>query len=353
MGAEPSDLVVADFDMDGRDDIVAANRRRANTSSPNQVNALGLSDSSARDTYGVGEMLPTRVTRGDFDGDGQLDVVVGGEASNHLRSLFVLAGNDEGLSEWGVFGSTREVVALANGPVTDGNPQTLVVLTEVALEVYDTVEPGVEPAAVLDVVLGSDVVVCGESIYVSKRSGEIHEFVVGDDMVIEPRVVGDLGSRPILALSCAQTDGDDSAELFATTMWDTTPADELPEDLGELLVVDLGVDSMDVVDKVTLRVPAPDVAAGDFNADGVDDFAVVGAYDNAVTLYLSADEGYGEFATWGEKHGPRVFEDGCGGHRAPGLRNSVAFGDFNGDSLPDIVVTDQFDNEVELIVSTP
>ncbi len=79
------------------------------------------------------------------------------------------------------------------------------------------------------------------------------------------------------------------------------------------------------------------VAVGDFNSDGFADLAVTNLDDNTVSILL------------GDGHG--TFTQATGSPIAVGnVPRSVSVGDFNGDGIADLAVTDSNDNKVRILL---
>jgi hypothetical protein len=76
------------------------------------------------------------------------------------------------------------------------------------------------------------------------------------------------------------------------------------------------------------------VALGDFNGDGVPDFAVANQSDNSVGVFLSAS------GTW----------TAAANYNVGAMPVWVAVGDFNGDGHPDLAVLNQNDNTVSILL---
>jgi hypothetical protein len=84
-----------------------------------------------------------------------------------------------------------------------------------------------------------------------------------------------------------------------------------------------------------------DAEAADLNSDGVMDYAVANLNSNDVTVYLSYGDG-----------GFTSQSIAVGGHPMGGLPRSLALADVNGDSKPDILVSNFNSNFVTVVLNT-
>jgi hypothetical protein len=80
------------------------------------------------------------------------------------------------------------------------------------------------------------------------------------------------------------------------------------------------------------------VAVGDFNRDGIPDLAVANAGDNTVSVLLGNGDSGGTFQA-------------ATSYPAGNVSNSVAVGDFNQDGAPDLAVTSESDNAVDVFLN--
>src|SRR5579864_14139 len=92
-GSSPASIHVADFNGDGRSDIVVVNTAGANQNSVTVLLSLGNWKFSAPITTPTGGLGSTAIALSDFNGDGKIDVAV---ANNFSNNVSILLGNGDG-----------------------------------------------------------------------------------------------------------------------------------------------------------------------------------------------------------------------------------------------------------------
>src|SRR5216684_3491351 len=272
--ASPSSVAVGDFNADGVPDLAVAN-----TDSNSVSVLLGNGDGSFQTarSFGAG-IWPSSVAVGDFNADGVPDLAVANRGSNDVS---VLLGNGDGR-----FQAAR---SFAVGSAL------------VSVAVGDLNGDGVPDLAATK----------GNSNDVSVLLGN------GDGSFQAPRDFG-VGARPF-SVAVSDFNGDGVVDLAV--------ADSAAIEVSILL--GYGDGSFEVTPALRVPVNPVSVAAGDFNGDGVPDLAVVNMgtspsyVDGTVSVLLGNGDGRFQEA--------RSFAAGS-------LPSSVAVGDFNGDGLPDLAV---------------
>jgi hypothetical protein len=346
-GAKPSSVATADFDGDGKLDMVVTN------GGSNSISILlGNGDGTFRAAvdYPAGTS-PSSVAVGDFNGDGKLDLAVANFGSNDVSIFF---GNGDGTFQAAVnyaagtnpssvavgdfisdgrldlavanFGSLNVSVLLGNG---DGTFQT-------ALD-YGA---GPFPSSVavgdfngdgkLDLVVANS----GGSTF---DAGSVSILLGNGDGTFQAAVDYLTGGNNISGASVAVGDfnGDGKLDLAVS---DPGSSNFVSGDISILLGNGDGT-FQSAVNYPTLSRSAS-VAVGDFNGDGKLDLAVSDASGSNLTsgdVSILLGNGDGTFQ-------PATFHD------AGTNPSSVAMGDFNGDGRMDLAVTDQTSSIVSILL---
>ena len=284
-------LAVADFNGDGKPDIVALPASSRFLSDPSQLQFFAGSasgDFAAPVATANLSFTPTLIARGDFNGDGKIDLVVAG------GKLAVLLGQGNGSFAAervvslppGASGIANIAVGDVNG---DGRPDVVVVAS------------------------GSGFNSAGAFVYYANADGSLQAPVLVDGGTqLGPLVVGDLDGDGRADIALAEN----GANLFITGT--------LRMYLGRS---DGGFAPPRVLNPATYYTA---LAIGDINKDGKQDLIVGGAAaDFQAQVSVLAGNGDGSFAA------PRVFSlvDGIGTSIS-----TLAVGDFSFDGYPDLLV---------------
>jgi hypothetical protein len=275
-GRGPNSVAVGDFNGDGFPDLVTANLASGDVSV-----LLGNGDGTFQPprNMAIGGN-PAAVVVGEFDGDSIPDLAVATPGDNSVK---VLLGNGDG--------SFRLAGSLGVGP----GPQALAVArlrgeqSPLDLVVANT------GGNTVSVLLGN-----GDGTFQPAR-----DFVTGSRPVSQPGSIG-----------VADFDGDGIPDLVVANFADFFGTGGVSVLLGN------GDGTFQPAQNFFGdRTQA--VAVGDFNGDGIPDFAVIEA-QTSVAVFLGNGDG--------------TFRGGGALFDTAGFARAIAVGDFNGDHIPDLVV---------------
>ncbi len=299
VGNDPVSVVVGDFTGDGILDLAVANLGTYPSYTDASISVLlGTGDGTFRAAYNLPlNDQPESLAVGDFNGDGIPDLVIANALSNTV-SVLLGAGN-------GTFHAARTFAA-GSGPS--------------AVAVGDFNGDGIQDLAVAD--YASFGGTPGVSMLLGNGDGSFRNAVSyaagpSPDSV----AVGDFNGDGIPDLAVAN-------DVISS---------------GTVSVL-LGTGDGTFQDAVSYPAgPSPTaVAVGDFNGDGIQDLAVADLGDGGnkgVSVLLGT--GDGSFQP------PRTFATATSF-----FGQAVAVGDFNGDGVPDLAVTDSSNNSVNVLLGT-
>lgn len=333
--APPNIAAVADFNGDGRADIVTI----ANTSPgfPASISvSLGNGDKTfqAPTSYAVGTLAPTQVLVGDVNGDGRLDLVVPG------ANIYTLLGNGDGTFQPPVQSAANVSSQLARGDFNgDGKPD----LAGISVQLNSFT--GALVSASLEIYQGNDDGTFNSPTF-TPLGTRVHSIAAGDingDGKLDVAVASQAwnptlpvtGTPTILtsSVSVLQGNGDGTFQAPVSYAADSTvlnmPAGGVPH------FTDVG-----------------DVAMGDFTGDGHTDIAVVNNLDApqyriVLGNALLGQPGGTAFNGFTAEVGSVSVLAGNGDGTFQAPRNSptgaspakLLMTDFNGDGVPDLGVS--------------
>ena len=287
--ANPYAVVVADFNGDGRSDLVLANF------GSNEIAVLlgnGNGTFKAAVNYPVGK-TPLGVAVSDFNGDGKADLVVANQDSNNSS---ILLGNGDGTFVAAVnysAGSSPQAVAVGDFN-TDGK---------------------------IDLALPN------------RFSNSVSMLIGKGDGTFAPPVTSALGSYRLshpVSLAVGDFNRDGKSDLAVANLGTT------PTIAGSVSIL-LGKGDGTFGDAVNYSVsvfPAS-IAVGDFNGDGKSDLAVVNQDSGNVSILLGNGDGtFGTAVNYNAGFGP----------------DAVVIGDFNGDGKSDLAVANAGSGDVSILL---
>jgi hypothetical protein len=314
-GVNPFGLAVADFNGDGKPDLVATNSNwnGASQISPSTVSVLmnttptGASTASfaSQQTFGVGAN-PGGVAVADFNGDGKPDIAVVNESSNTLSVLLntTLTGSatasfaPQQTFPTGHFPDTVTVADL-NG---DGKPDIIV-----GNENDDTVTVFMNTTA-----RGASSVTFAAPQTITVGTTSLSTVVVGD-------FTGD--GKPDLAVTNTRSDN-------VAVLVNTTPTGAASASFGTPQTFATGAFPRGLV-------------AGDFSGDGKLDLAAAAGYPDTISVLVNTTPAGATTPTFATRQDFPVGQ----------FPSFLAVGDFNTDGSPDLAVVNQDNGNVGVLLS--
>jgi uncharacterized protein (TIGR03437 family) len=304
---------------------------------PQIVSGLGENGFQKQVTY-TGVSNPDGLAAGDFNGDGNLDLVIANAGSN---SVAVMLGNGDGTfrmpASFPAAGTPASspgatVVADFNGDghldIATVNGSTAVSTVAVLLGNGD----GTFQAAVSYSVSGNphSLGFCdfnrdgiGDLVTDNFLNSSVAVLLGKPDGSFQPASNVNSGSQPINS-TCGDFNGDGYADIAVVNF-------------GDLVTVLLG--NGDGTFQTGVTYPAGKgalgIAIGDFNRDGRADLAVANATDKTISILLGNGDG--------------TFQ-GAVNYPAGADPQALFAGDFNGDGLEDLAVTNEGDNSIGVLL---
>jgi hypothetical protein len=318
-GASPAAAAIGDLNEDGKADLAVANDNSGNVS-------ILLGDGSGAFSQAAGSpiavgTLPRSIVAADLDRDGRLDLAVANEAASS-NSVSILLGNGSG-------GFTQPV----GSPFFAGtNPDSIAVGDLNGDDILDLAVADAGIPNAVTVLLGN-----GSGVFAQPAGSP---FPVGQTS--RSVAVGDLTGDGRLDLVVANFSSDDVTVLINTTT--SAPDGTGCEDgngctLGEACRSGHCLAAATFANNGTAsaRNRPYSVATGDVNLDGKLDLVIPNENSNNVTILLG--NGAGGFSSAG-------VPDVNVGNRP----QSVAIGDWNGDTKPDLAVANRSSSNVWILL---
>ncbi len=339
VGSLPSAVAVADFNGDGKPDLVTANRGDNSFSV-----LLGNGDGTfqAAHNFAVGN-APVFVAAGDFNGDGKLDLVtanLGTFDSTHNTfvggGVSVLLGNGDGsfqtaqnfalgglpgsvaVGDFNGDGKSDLAVSLRTG--SSGAVSILLGNGHGTFQTAQTFALGGVPASVAAADFNGDGKLDLAASVANGSSGAISVLLGNGDGTFQIAHNLAVGQAPG-AVVVGDFNGDGKSDLAAPNFFGSNVS----------VLLGNGDGSFQTAQNFAAGAFTTSVAAADFNGDGKTDLTV--GLSGTVSVLLG--NGDGTFQT--AQHLPASFDAG-----------SVAAADFNGDGRPDLIGVNPsaFDNRV-------
>ncbi len=282
-GASPVALTIADLNNDGRNDIATAN-----SISGDVAVLINNNDRFGPNTFPT-NALPGVIAAADFNGDGSLDTITGtqttgGTANNLLISFGNGAGGINGTQSISLTGAVQTIIA---ADLNNDSRADIIIANPNGSSSFNSVNVYLNT--------GNNTLLFQNIPSSSSNLGfGIRNLVVGD--------FNNDGRRDVVAGSST----------------------------GNVIALILGTANGISSSSTSFAVPVstPVVAAGNFNGDGNLDLVVAGNNSSSGTgaVFTLLGNGSGTFSQVGESI-------------AAANPNSITSGDFNGDSISDVAVT--------------
>ena len=334
VGGGPQDVAVADFDEDGRRDLVTANHltNPANNAADDVSLLLGNGDGTfqSESRIDVGE-TPVSLAVGDFDSDGHRDLAV---ANLEGDDVSILLGNGDGTFSSGGTVAAGDPAAVAAGDLNDDGTTDLVTANQTSDDVsvlFNTGDAtfgslgsgpfaaGNGPSDILMADLDGD---GNQDVATADGTGDSVSVLLGngDGTLDAPSTFG-VGDDPS-AIATGDLDGDGAPDL-ATANINTGDVSVL---LGD------GDGGFPSVDSHAVGNRPRSVSIADLDADGRLDLVAANRDDETISVLLG--DGEGDFAaetTFG------VDEGGAGASEP----FATAVADLDGNGTPDVATANR------------
>jgi len=306
-GTGPSSVAVADFNGDGRPDMVVANLGSGTVSVLLNATAAGASAPAfaPQVTFTVGS-FPYSVAVGDFNGDGKPDIVTANEYDGTVSVLM----NTTAAGATAPTFATQVTFAVGGGPLS--------------VQVADLNGDG-EPDIV---VANSNANTVSVLLNTTAAGAAVPSFA--------PQVTFAVGTTPF-AVAVGDFNGDGRPDLAVANYHDNT--------VSVLLnTAAAGATAPSFAPQVTFNVGANPyaVAVGDLNGDGRSDLVVANSGATTVSVLLNNTTAFAAAPAFA---GQATFTVGPG-------PESVAVVDLDGDGRPDLAVANYGDGTLSVLSNT-
>ncbi|HTP41680.1 MAG TPA: VCBS repeat-containing protein [Nitrospiria bacterium] len=346
VGLNPTSILTADLNGDGRPDLITTNLNSNNVSvllgqPPSTNPQTGLEGSAdlfkEHVMYDVG-VRPRTAALGDFNRDGRLDLAV---ADNQSDDLTILLGDGKGaFRPAATLPAGRSPLAIAAGDLNgDGTDDLAVALRFDHLLIYlghgdgtfekpADYDPGDTPTALLLSDLNGD----GHPDVVVSNNGPMTSSVTifwgsaTGELKLGPRYASK--QRPIFS-ALGRVNDDAYPDLVAVIPFANSVLVFFGDGHGPFAEPPV---------QLSAEVEPVAVAVGDFNGDGHGDLAIANSGDSTISVLLG--NGAGHFKK------PQIY-------RAGSRPMAMVAVDLNGDGLPDLAVANNSSNDVSVLMAIP
>ncbi len=339
-GNNPVAVAVGDFNSDGIPDLVVANSSYPNGTVSVLLGTGAGSFQTAR-TFAAGTYL-NAVAVGDFNGDGILDLaVVGGSFSDGVPVSVLLGNGDGSFQTAHTFAAGVEPSAVAVGDFNgDGNADLAIAdpFRDKASVFLGNGDGSFQTAHTYATGRYSDSVAVGDfngdgipdlAVANGDAFGTVSVLLGHGDGSFQPNREFEVGSEPG-SVVVGDFNGDGIPDIATANVYDGTVS----------VLLGNGDGSFQPARFFAAGSRPYSVAVGDFNGDGILDLAVADGGDGS-------GNGQGGSVLLGNGDGTfQPAQTFAAGNRPI----SVAVGDFNGDSIPDLVVANSTDGTVSVLL---
>ncbi|CAF1053779.1 unnamed protein product [Adineta steineri] len=337
----PESVSLGDFNNDHQLDIIVANYWANNIV---LFLACGNGTCFSQFTYSVGNGFgPSAIANGDFNNDGQLDIVVANYFANSF-SIFIGFGNGSFAGQINYLtGSNSYPWYIAVGDLNNDNQSDLAVANygsnSIALFLkYDNGSFKIQNTYSTRDSSRPQSVVVGDfnddgqmDIAVTNYQGNTINIFLGfaNGMFSSPWIYSTGTFSSPLSIKTGDFNNDNQLDIVVTNSW--------TGNIGIFFGYGNGTFKPQITYSTGSNSQPYDVAIGDFNNDNRSDIAVANYQNNNVGIFLNYGDGsFSNQITYstGSNSGPRF----------------IGVADFNNDSQPDIMVVNQWNNNIGIFI---